>query len=69
MEPLTPAILDEYASQACRNNTDKKMKSDEDTGKEQFEKGGNREEFQGMLGNGKDVETDECTQMSWAGTA
>jgi len=45
MEPLPTVILDEHASQACRNNTDKKMKSDEDTGKNQFEKGGNKEEF------------------------
>lgn len=61
MEPLPPINLDENACKACRNNSDRKLKIDEDTGKENFEKGGNKEEFQGMIGDGKGVETEECT--------
>lgn len=46
------------------------MKTDEETGKEvNFDKGGNKEEFQGMIGDGKGVETEECTQIGWSGTA
>jgi hypothetical protein len=37
--------LDDNACKACRNNTDKKLKIDEETGKDNFEKGGNKEEF------------------------
>ncbi|CDW75837.1 UNKNOWN [Stylonychia lemnae] len=69
IEPLPLVTLDEHACQACRNNTDRKMKTDEDTGKDHFEKGGNQEEFQGMIGNGKGIETTECTQIGWNGSA
>eukprot|EP00347_Sterkiella_histriomuscorum_P015476 403356884 len=69
IEPLPAVILDENACKACRNNTDKKVKTDEDSGMENFEKGGNQDEFRGMLGNGKGIETDECTQIGWNGTA
>jgi len=41
MENLPVVMLDENACKACRNNTDKKVKTDEETGKESFEKGGN----------------------------
>jgi hypothetical protein len=61
MQSLSEVHLDENACKACRNNTEIRMKADEDTGKENFEKGGNKDEFKGMLGDGKGVETDECT--------
>jgi hypothetical protein len=69
LQALPSVTLDDNACKACRNNTDKKMKADDDTGKDSFEKGGNQDEFKGMIGNGKGVETDECTQIGWSGSA
>ena len=46
------------------------MKVDEETGKKsQFEKGGNKEEFMSMVGDGKGIDTEECTTVGWNGTA
>lgn len=69
MEPLTPVTLDNNACKACRNNSEKKMSLDPDTGMENFEKGGNKEEYHNMVGAEKQADVEECTQIGWKGTA
>ena len=68
MEALPVAKLDVNACKACRTNTEKKLKPDEISGKDSFDLGGNAKEFKGMIGDGKDIDTEECTKLSWTGT-
>ena len=69
LKPLPRVKFDTNASKACRNNTEKKLRPDPATGKEKFEVGGNAKEFAGMIGDGKDIITAECTRLGWTGTA
>ena len=61
MTPQTIISFDELAVKACRENTEKKM------GKEKFEKGGNTQEYLGLIS--KEVDTSDDTRVSWDGTA
>ena len=67
MIALSPVTLDENACKACRINSEKKN-AEIEKGKDCYEKGGNKDEFRTMAGNAKDIETEECTQISWQGT-
>ncbi len=65
MNPLTPVKIDGDASKACRMNSEKKMAEEA----QQFEKGGNKEEYMQLIGEGKNVDCNECTYIGWVGTA
>jgi len=65
MQPLAPAKMNSDASKACRMNNQKKM-ADET---ENLEKGGNKEEYLALVGEGKSVDCEECTIIAWAGSA
>ncbi len=70
MRPLPNLSLDPNACKACRNNTDKKISpSESNSSVDSFDLGGNAREFKGMLGDGKDIETEEYTRLSWTGSA
>ena len=68
MKTLPNVTMDLNACKACRNNTDKKISPDQGRN-ESFDLGGNAREFMGMLGDGKDVDTEEYTRLSWTGSA
>ena len=62
MQPLNPVVMDANACKACRNNTEKKIASDAIKGAECLSCCvGNKEEYIGMIGSGKAVDTEECT--------
>jgi hypothetical protein len=46
-------------------NSEKKMGEEN----QQFEKGGNKEEYLTLIGEGKNVEVTECTYIGWVGSA
>ena len=54
--------MDMNACKACRNNTEKKISSDGIKGNEGLSCcNGNKEEYMGMMGSGKAIDTEECT--------
>ena len=62
MAPLSPVMMDANACKACRSNTEKQISSDAIKSNQCFSCcNGNKEEYVGMIGSGKTVDTEECT--------
>lgn len=67
LSTLPTITLDRQCTQACSQNSDKKINGKEDS--KDFEKGGNSEEYNKILGSSKGADTQEATYIGWQGTA